>query len=281
MQRLIARRTSLTAVAAGADAVLFGMSIPKNSVINRIGAQIALQAQVISTMNFVHMYAVEGWILPVLDPDTPASYETIFDQLVPKDTDTTTFDLDTGTADATPFFEPGELDLSQLFDVGLKGKRIYQRRKVVSWGLRPAGYRQDNQTPFAEEWWPVDNFVLNVSRRYRVLQPSILVFSVASPSLDDKTTSHANTVAENEWFQLQFLTDTMKRAIIDTFDLTEAGAETPYAEAIAMVQTTLEPNIVEISGAQDYTGIQWDCLADAVIDMAVEGELKLGTMRAD
>ena len=39
------------------------------------------------------MMAVEGWILPVLDPDAGSSFDTLLDTLVPKDTDVEVIDL--------------------------------------------------------------------------------------------------------------------------------------------------------------------------------------------
>ncbi len=129
MLRMFARRMSQVTTVAAADQVLFGVSLPSDSVVHDIRAKVHLIGNSPGVAwGLAHMYAIEGWILPVLDPDVGDDYDDIWDALVPKDTDVQTLDLDTAALDTSGFYEPGEADWSSLFDVGLRPERLYHRQ---------------------------------------------------------------------------------------------------------------------------------------------------------
>ena len=95
------------------------------------------------------MYACEGYILPVMDPDDNSSFDTLWDQLVPKDTDTQVINLDTEVTDTSPFYEPGEADWTALVDVGVKPERVYHRSRLLTMANKGTSLIfQDNQNPF-------------------------------------------------------------------------------------------------------------------------------------
>ena len=126
MIRMYSRRMAEVSITGGTDEVLFGIALPGGSRLNNIKAKMNVIRPGGGIANKLALYyAVEGWILPVHDPDAETLYDTLWNQLVPKDTDVESIDLDTESQDTQPFSEPGEVDWSQLFDVGFRPERVY------------------------------------------------------------------------------------------------------------------------------------------------------------
>ena len=278
MKRLMAKRRTHKAVAAGSDEVLFGVSLPSGSRINNIRAQFNMSSNILtSSLINGFMYAVEGWILPVHDPDLADTYEDIWDALVPKDTDTDVLDLDTTALDITPFYEPGEADLSGLFEVGLVPERVYHRHQLVTLFSPHASMFIGITSTDVEQWIPADNFTIDIKKNFAITQPSILVFGCSSPSLDDTTTTLPTALAENEWARVKYIGDTLGEALKDVLGLVEAGAETPWEEATDLLRKHLEPDLLEETGGQ-FAATTWQVFSQAVIDHSVTGEIDIGTI---
>jgi len=267
--QMYAKRMSVQNIAVGNDLVMFGFSLPSETVIHSLSMKWTMEGAATVPMNRACLYAVEGWILPVTDPDSAISHNVLWDNLVPKDTDVDTLDLDTAALDATPFFEPGEADLSQLFRVGVRPERVYHRHRMLMFGNRPVGHSITSEDVVS--WRPVDSWSLKLSKRYFIEQPSVLLFAVASPSLDDTTQEGQNALAENEWNQLKYIGYALERAMMEVFGLTEAGATTPYTQATDLLRTHLEPDPL-ISDAA-WSAIAWQSGVEAVLHHSVVGEI--------
>ncbi len=272
MIRLFSRRLTERTIGVGTDAMIYAMSLPSGSVIHDINLELKMHQAAFRDIGDVVMYAVEGWILPVLDPDQSVAYDTLFDNLVPKDSDVESIDLDTGATDATPFFEPGEPDLTGLFDVGLQPERIYTASRMLDVNDALTIF-QDNQTPFAIKYIVGDTKRIRIRKRYRVSQPSVLVFAVASPSLDDTSSSSPVMATEAEWGQTKYIGHVLERALLHVFGLTEAGAETPWEEATALLKLHLEPDVFE-QNAGSFVGATWAAVCRGIVDHSVEGRLQ-------
>ena len=272
MIRMYARRLAKTIVPVGTDEVLFGMSLPSGSRINSISAEIHLVHNAVLPFTEVTMYAIEGWILPVLDPDAASTFGTLWDTLVPKDTDVESMDLDTGASDTTPFFEPGEVDLSQLFKVGLRPERIYSHARLLSVSRGSVYLGRDPNSPFNLEWVPGAVVDIKIKKNYSVSQPSVLVFAIANPALDDTTAVTQAAATEPEWGQTKYIGHVLERAMLHVFGITEAGAETPWEEATALLKKHLEPDVFE-AVAGGFVSAEWKATGRAIIDHSVEGRL--------
>jgi len=275
--KLIARRLSKIEVAAGTDVIQFGISLPANTIVTGVKAAVNLWGPSVVDVQRAVMYACEGWILPLLDAETALAYITLWDNLVPKDTDVETIDLDTGALDTTPFFEAGEPDFAELFDVGSDAKRIYHRHRVMS--IVQGNYikYQDNQTPFTPQYHPGEAFNINVNRSYRVTQPSALIFAIASPAMDDTTSSAPATLAEAEWAQVQYIDHVVERSLLHLFGVIETGAETPWEEATALLKKQLLPDVFE-QVAGEWASVEYDVTTMATITMIVDGSLRKSTI---
>lgn len=260
---------------AGSDVVLFGISLPSDTVVNNVRAQVHVYDPGIASLAVAGIYAVEGWILPVLDVDAGLNFDTIWDALVPKDTDVEAMDLDTAASDTTPFYEPGEIDWTAIFDVGLRPERVFSRKKIIT-PMNTMGFqRQDTETPFANGYVMGDRFNINIRKRLRVRQPSILVFGFAAPSLDDTTNSETESLAalpEAAWGQVKYMGHVLERAMLHVLGITEAGAETPWEEATAILKQHLDPDVFE-ADATSWAAAAWTIFGEATIDHSVKGRL--------
>lgn len=275
--RMFARRLSHVNVATGTDRVIFGISLPSGSVVHDISLQVSVVANTTFALGNAGLYACEGWILPIPDPDGSASYDDMWDLLVPKDTDSTTMDLDTLSVDATPFFEPGEPDLTGIFDVGVQPERLYKREKLLTAATGAISVARDPETPFAYESLLGDSFGIRIKRRLRVRNPSVLVFAVASPSMDDTVSVVDGHLLEAEWPQVKYIGNVLERAILHILGLVEAGAETPWEEAIVLLKKHLEPDPFEQS-ANNFISPTWIVTCKGIVDHSVTGNLQSATI---
>lgn len=271
--RMFARRLASLKVNAGGDDVLFGFSLPAGAMINNLRARVAMWDLNGEGTTETFMYAIEGWILPVLDPDAATTLQDIWDALVPKDTDVDILDLDTGALDTTPFFEPGEADLSQMLDVGLRPERVYHRHAFLSYADGSLFTYQDNQTPFNILWTPGTTVRIRLGKKYRVREPSVLVFGLASPSLDDTTTSLEAAASENEWGRLQYIQDVVQMALQHQLGIIDSGAESPWEESSALLRKHLEPNPYEETAGR-LASVAWETVTEAILDMSVPGTME-------
>ena len=274
MLRMFARRMSQITTVAGTDQVIAGWSLPSETVIHDIRLKVQMVGNsFVLDPNVAHMYAVEGWILPVHDPDAAPTYDALWDQLVPKDTDQEVIDLDTEASDTSSFYEPGEAGpWSEVMDIGLNPERVYHRHKIQTSGNGARLVYQDTQTPFAEKWAAYDQFMVHVGKRLRVRQPSVLVFAIATPVLDSTTTNIASVLTENEWPQLKYASATLERALMSLFGLTEAGAETPWVEASALLKKHIDPDMYEET-AGSWGQADYRIYTEAMLDHSVVGDI--------
>lgn len=281
MIRMFARRYTHHTVSPGTDRAVLGISLPSGSRLNNIRCDISLTHTAILDADKAAMYGCEAWILPVLDPDAATLHDTIWDTLVPKDTDVETIDLDTGATDTTPFLEPGEPDFQGLFEVGLQPERIYRRERIltIANGAASAVF-QDNQTPFAVRWLPGDAFRINIRKNYAIRQPSVLLIGIANPALDDMSTAGQTLLSEAQWPQVKYIGHVLERALLHLMGLTETGAETPWEEATELLKLHLEPDVFESSAGQFATGT-YQVVARMMVDHSVEGKLQQITVSSD
>ncbi len=275
MLRMFGRRTNVGNVVAGADEVMCGLSLPSDTVVHDVKVEVSLTSDAHMNIGETAMYGAAVYIVPILDPDAGVAFDTLWDTLVPKDTDVQTMDLDTGAADSSPFFEPGEADWSEVFDVGLRPEKLYMRTRMLTLSNGGAVQQfQDNQTPFLPKWIAGDRFTIRIRRRLRVRQPSALLVALASPSLTDTTNVKETALLENEWPQVKYARNMLERAMLHVFGLVEAGAETPWEEATALLQKHLDPDMIE-DVAATFVGSTWDYGVKALFDHSVPGEVSI------
>lgn len=275
MIRMFPRRRSMHQVAAGADQVLFGISLPSDCRLNGLSAQLHILGTTVLPSSTCLMYGIEGYVLPVLDPDAAPSFDTIWDTLVPKDDDTDTIDLDTGAADTQSFYEPGEAAMAEVMDVGLQPKRIYNRQALRSFSN--SAFKQENTSVL--EWVMADVINIKIKKRIHVKQPSVVLFALGNPDLTDTTQTLPTALAENEWPRVKYMELVLEQALMQHFGLVEAGAETPWIDAAQLLRKYIEPDVYEGS-AGAFGAVTLTTFANVTFDVSVPGtmeKIQIGT----
>lgn len=280
MLKLIAKRVFQMVSTIGADTVLFGITLPSDTVVQGVRGRISLQGETRHLHTFSSTYAVEGYVLPLLDPDAGQGFENLWDTLVPKQTDVQAMDLDTAAADTTPFYEPGEADWTALLDLGLRPRRVFHRHRMLDFNS-PMSFRfLDTETPFNTLFHACDAFNVNIRQRMRVKQPSALVFAVTSPNLDDTTATVESALAEQELGQIKYLEHVLERALLGLFGVFEGGAETPWEEASLLLQRHLLPDVFEATATRMSVTI-FNVYGEVTIEHMVVGRLGKQTVNLE
>jgi len=285
MLSMVARRYFGLRVDDGTDKVMFGLSLPSGSVVQDVRVKLDYICGSISAganqfpIVTAGMMAIEGYILPVFDPDTAVSLDTLWDQFVPKDTDVDVIDLDTVATDITSFFEPGEMAMANIFEIGVRPRRIYHRHEMLTAVRHSVHTLQVISTPADPgKYTPGGSVQIHLNKPMRVSQPSVLAFAFGVPLMDDTSTTVPGILAEAEWAQVKYMEDTLGRALLHQLGVFEAGAETPWEEASALLRKHLNPDVFEPTGASFHTIGEIMVFGEASIRHSVTGELKIGTV---
>lgn len=276
MFHMIARRRGMDQVTAGTDQAIWGLSLPRGTVLHDVKGTIAIHEETNMLRSELTGYAAELQVVPIPDPDAGTSFNTLWNQLVPKDTDAQVIDLDTVATDVTPFFEPGMTDWSQVLDIGKRPKKLYGRYKLLSMANGAVTIFR-NDTNANVEYVAGDNFSVRSKEKLRADQPSVLMMAIASPDLLDTTITDTTMLAENEWSRIKYGKQMLEQAMISLIALEEAGAETPWEDQVDLLQEYLEPDLFE-GVADRFVSGQFTVLFDFKIGISVTGSLSLKTL---
>jgi len=137
--------------------------------------------------------------------------------------------------------------------------------------------QRDPETPFATEAIHGGVYKINVNKRYRVLQPSIVAFAMATPSLDDTTTVEEQTLTESQWGRIKYIDFMVEQMMIHQLGLVETGAETPWEEASALIRSYLMPDVHE-ENAGSWVNPVWQYWGKATMGISVPGRLPKGNI---
>ena len=269
MIRIFPRRRAEIRITSGLDRVMFGISLPSDCRLNGLTATVHLVGEAPLTNLQAAMYGVEGYILPILDPDSSPTFDTVWDTLVPKDNDTDTIDLDTASADSQSFFEPGEMAMAEVMDVGLQPERIYNMQRMKSFADAP--FKQEISSVL--EWVLTDTLKIRVRKRYAVRQPSVVAFGIAMPAMDDTTATVISALAENEWPRVKYIGTVLEQALMKHFGLVETGAETPWEDAAILLRKYLEPDVHEEDSAA-WASPPTRVFCNVTFDVSVPGTME-------
>lgn len=277
MIRMFPRRRAQVEIGPGVDVVLFGLSIPSDCRLNGMNARVHVNAKVMHAWTTAMMYQIQGYILPVLDSDAAPTFDTLWDTLVPKDSDSDTIDLDTGGSDTTSMFEPGEAAMAEVMNIGLQPEKIYSRISMKS----AANATIVQEEAGVLEWSFADSHKIRTGkhRRYHCDGPSAIVFALGNPAMDDTVSTIPTALAENEWARVKYMGLVLEQALMQHFGLIQAGAETPWADAATLLRKYLEPNVFE-EDAGAWTNVTMRAFVDVTFDVSVPGEMgniQLGT----
>lgn len=278
--RLFGRRLSQRAVVGGTDQVLVGYPLPTDGVLNNVHLEVHVIGPDGSNFQSMGMYGLDGHVIPVLDPDSGASFQTIWDQMIPKDKNFVAgdLDLDTVAADTTPVFEIGTPNLEGILNL-VKGntERIFKRRKYMSLA-NGSFYTPDVSTTDARV--SIDHFTTQVRKKVRVPSPSVVLFGMSLPDTLQTTTTEPTIPAEAEWLLLMYMEVVLEQAFMSVAGLTEAGAESPYEESMAFIGELVEDNVFEAT-AGSFVGNTYVVYTIATFDISVPGKISVNAVSGE
>lgn len=276
MLNIIGRKLSQITVPIGEDEVISAYPIPQNGRLNQVNLDIRLigGVGVALGMEKVVLYGIDGYVVPVTDPDATLPYDTAWDRFVPKDDAVgVSLNLDTLVPDTSPVYEEGHVDINAMFDmVGLAPREIFRRRRMLSFAdMGPTVGSQAVDT-----WTPGESFQTVVKQRVRVNQPSYVLFGLSSPALTATSTSiWVPPVGAQQWAILQYMEKFLEDAFIQSLEMVETGAETPYVESESYIQRMLEDIIFETT-ADAFHPQQWNVFTASTFNVTVPGRLSVG-----
>lgn len=279
MTRLIGRRFAQRRVPIGSDVVIAAFPIPRGGKLNSLFLDVSLSAVdggAIEADKLVS-YSVSAYVVPVPDPDTGVSYEAAWDQFIPKDATTGSLvDIDTAGTDTNPENEPGEPDVSEIFNmIGLQPREIFKRISYLTFatGMGPVGGTA------LDKWLPADHFTSKINRNVNCSMYSYVLVACSSPFMT-ATAGIWDVPTEQEWAMLQFLDIFIEQMFIASLNLEEAGAESPHVEAETFITELLEDTMFEETAAS-YHPIIWNVFCRSTFDISVPGRPSLKTLTSD
>lgn len=266
---ITSRKYGQSECAVGVDTAFLGVTLPSESTLHGVNIDLHIISNAAVGRLKALVYRVEGFILPLVDPDNEVTMQTLWNALVPKVDDTDTIDLDTVAGVGQTAFEPGETSFNEVLNVGLLPENIYKRTKLVTW----ASHGGRGFETVGDDYMPADVIKIDTNKKYFVESPSVVVFALENPAMDDTTTTEDTVMSEAEQVQLQYIDVVVEQAMMQFMGLVETGAETPWEDAAQLLRKVLEPDVFEETAAAWQSSI-WRTFHNAAIQFSVPGNMR-------
>lgn len=260
-------------VTAGTDGVVSGIWMPANSICRMARGYLDFHGNTVATSLQSFLGAASLWWLPVDDPDTTGTMDSVWDSQVLKDEVVVSLDLDTQTMRTNAEWEPGAAKWAKLFDVGVEVKHLWRQHFMCNIARNAVGVGPAPDTPFGYEFVPSGHLSPELPVVIRSSTPGLLV--VAASSADTVETSSTEAIAglaEEDWGQLQYIDHVMERAMLNLLGVQEAGAETPWEEATTLLKKYLRPLVFETNSGT-FVPITWKVTGEMDYIIEVEGTM--------
>lgn len=277
-QRIIGKKTYMrSGITAGTDKVISAYPVPNDGRLNNVWGEV----HIISDRKDVRLfqaYGCEGYFVPLDDPWDAVDIDVLWDRFIPKaidltfDTGTAAMNIDTTAEDPKPVWQPGELVLNTIFDIGGVPENIFSRREWLSIAKnKPIGY-VDVADSAADTWLPTDYFKVRNSKRMRSDRPAYVLYAVGSPN-SDETDAPSGTTLENtlngyQMINAQFITEMIKTAFLQ--QLGWLGESQDIGDnATQVIQLMKGDDVKEESTL--WTDATYQVLAPFTFDISVPG----------
>lgn len=280
--QIISRQLIAAAVDANNDQVVAFLPMPTGTRLNNVWLDVSVQGQASMAISSAALYGLSGFVVDIDDPDTLHSYDYMWDAMITKDVAEghDILQIDTSTAANDPEFEPGKIDLFQIFGDNLVGNmQIYQKREFLTFPKRPITYDPSNDT-----FIPTDAFKVHVARGPRVQRPSVALFGFSAPAVDQTQSftpdNIGQTPREKEWlftmYAEVFLYDMWKHLI----GVTPSSSTDPYDDVSAWFAKLMEDKMWE-SATSLIIPSNYYVHCKATWDMSVVGKPGKATLTSD
>lgn len=277
--RLFGRRISQRTIISG-DEVTVGFPLPSRGVLNSVHLNVHIIGEEGSAFGSMSMYGYDGFVIPVLDPDAAITFQTIWDNQIPKDVNfaADALNLDTAAADATPFFEIGTPNIEGILDMKASNvRRIFKRRK---WLSLASGSLYTGNTGATDLRVATDHFTTQVRKSIRVPSPSVVLFAISVPDTLATTTTERLIPTEPQWLLLMYLEVALEQMFMSIAGLTETGAESPYEESLAFIASLVEDEVFE-EDAGSFIATNFTVYTIATFDISVPGQVNIGSVTSE
>lgn len=244
-------------VAGNTDEVIGGMPIPRNGVLANVWGDVHVIATTNRDRDLAMVYACAGYVVPYFDDTKSLSYDSLWDQKIPKDDQVIVtagavdLDMQPEAADATPFSDPGIANVNRLYDVGNVAERIYKRERILTIASR--GLFEPVASSEVDLWMPTDHFNIRIKKNYRVTTSAYVLFALSAPDISNEETANETTLDASQEAMLENLELAIELAMPSIVGLTEAGAESPFFLLAQLIELLVEP-IVESETADSFVG---------------------------
>ncbi len=259
-------RKGLYQVDAAKDRVVAGVAVPRGARVTQVQGHIDIMPSIRMAIDNVANYSLRGFMVPVHDFDTTIAYDNIWDNLVPKDDAATdTVDVDEAAGDITAIDSPGLPDLDTIMGIhGTKLLSVYKKKVEMSYASNPQFPHLDT-TNF---YWPSNRHVIRLNRGYSAVEPSLFLLAVSNPASTGTVTQLDSSPTITEWARMSVLEYTLQQMMMNFIGAVEAGAETPYVEAQALIVKLMEPSVIEESTVAGH-------FLDPILQVSVELNFKV------
>lgn len=258
-------------LSSGSDEVISRMILPSECKVLSYKAEIhgiSVNEQDIHTATFI---GFDGFIVPVEDPDSLTSWDTLWDSMIKKDEPISGADLELGTGtDASPFYNTGEPNINKLLDLNTSGRHWYKSRNMVSAAKRPVA-----ADPSSTEENYLPSIVEGVNRGigYTAEYMSACMVGVSVPDTAGEDTGIGSTPAdETEWYQVKYVDMVLEQAAIALLGIADVPGEDPFETQATFLLEFLEPPVVEQAATTIIAG-SWNIFTVADWMIRVPGRL--------
>lgn len=274
--RVIRHQLGMVHVSSGADEVLGSMPIPSECSQNNVWGNCHALSNDDEFISDALLYGADGFVVPMPDPDTVDSVEDIWDRMIDKDDDITAaagvsvLDLDEDANDADNLYEAGEPSPGAILDAHLykDDNHWYKRRALVTFASSPTGFNW--VTGGVSTYNPRDLFKVRSRKRIYTEFMSMSLFGISVPTVITDATE-AQTPTQAQWMQVKYIEVVLEQAWMTLLGLTEAGAESPWEDAAALVQLLTEPDVYEDTTGAFQNAATWKVFGEFTYDITVPG----------
>ena len=281
---MIERNSStMIALGAGTDRVIASMPIPPGGVFMGYRAEVHVIGQARQDVLIGNKIAFKAVIVNLSGAmDTVASVDTIFDQMVPKDI---ILDIDAGDDDidwddgtiGQPFAEPGEPNWNELTQLGETPFGLTDIRRTITYASGGAKHQIFDVTNF---YIPTLVVKVGSKRQVKVRGASYFLLAAGTPVMDAVTTSVPNTIVDDRWSLLTYPDVAFDMMLPDLLGLSEAGAESPYADVAGVIADIVEPTLHEQTTGS-WASAAYTIFADWKCRIATPGRPQMRTLKGN
>ena len=218
-------------VANDTDAVILAWPLPGQCTLHNIWMELDLLVNVGIPIAERAFYSVDGFVIPLLDPDGGTNIDVIWDTQVPKMAQDMSYELSDSSV-TTPIWEPGEMLTESLTLMTLNApERIFKRRNMQSLAKKA--------TVVSTTYYPTDNFSTHIKKNMYTEREAAILIGVGSPSMDQDASNDEllPSGATAEWAMLRYIVPTLEDMFVHILGLGTPGSGTvPYDDAETFIE---------------------------------------------